>query len=96
MQSMAELEKELKELIVQVLSLRDVTPDQIETDAPLIGDGLGLDSLDALELAIEIGKRYAVKFPSGDARVKAAFASVRVLAGYIAEQRSAPGLAQTA
>jgi acyl carrier protein len=93
---MVELENELKQLIVQVLSLRDVTPEQIDTEAPLIGDGLGLDSLDALELAIEIGKRYAVKFPSGDTRVKSAFASVRVLAGYITDQRVTPDLARTA
>ena len=82
-----ELEEELKTLIVESLSLEDVTADQIVSGEPLFGDGLGLDSIDALELAMVISKRYGIKFESSDEENKTIFGSVSRLATHIAEQR---------
>ena len=81
------LEDELKQLIVESLGLTDVTPAAIDPAAPLFGEGLGLDSIDALELAIAIQKKFGVKTRSDDAQNKAIFASVRSLAAFIAERR---------
>jgi acyl carrier protein len=83
------LEDELKRLIVESLGLTDVTPAKIDATAPLFGEGLGLDSIDALELAIAIQKTFGVKTKSDDAQNKAIFASVRSLAAFIAERRTA-------
>ena len=63
---MSDLEHEMKVLIVEALMLDDVTPDGIETDAPLFGEGLGLDSIDALELAVAIDRRFGVKIRAED------------------------------
>ena len=65
---MSQIEDELKEMIVQTLMLKDVQPQGIDVDAPLFADGLGLDSIDALELAVEIGRRYKVQIKSDDER----------------------------
>ena len=59
---MPSLEEEVKRLIIESLQLEDITPADIDTDAPLFGDGLGLDSIDALELGVAIRKRYNVEF----------------------------------
>ncbi|MCO5169075.1 MAG: phosphopantetheine-binding protein [Planctomycetes bacterium] len=85
------MEQELSQLIVESLGLTDVTPEQIDPAAPLFGEGLGLDSIDALELAIAIHKRWGVKTRSDDAQNRAIFASVRALAAYVAERRAAEG-----
>jgi len=85
-----ELEGELQRLIVEALMLEDVAPDGIEVEAPLFGEGLGLDSIDALELAIAIERRFGVKIqPSEEAGPKI-FASVRVLAQYVDSHRAVP------
>ncbi len=84
---MDELEVELKKLIVDVLALKDVKPEAIESTAPLLVEGLGLDSIDALELAMAIGKRYGVKFRTEEAENRAAFESVRALATYVHANR---------
>ncbi|MAQ13739.1 MAG: acyl carrier protein [Sandaracinus sp.] len=81
------LEKELKELIVDALMLDDVTPAEIESEAPLFGSGLGLDSIDALELAIAIDKKYGVKIKAEDEGTRDIFRSVRSLADHIAKSR---------
>ena len=86
----AALESELKHLIVDVLSLKDVKPQEIDSGAPLLVEGLGLDSIDALELAMAIGKRYSIKFSSEESQNREAFASVRSLAQYVAKNRPAP------
>ena len=81
------LEAEIKRLIVEALALEDVDPQQIETDAALFGEGLGLDSIDALELAMVVEERYGVTIeddPEGNARI---FASVE---GLRARQDPAP------
>jgi acyl carrier protein len=61
MKDREELKRELKAMIVDVLALEDVAPDDIEDDAPLFVEGLGLDSIDALELVVALDKRYKVK-----------------------------------
>lgn len=87
---MDELELELKHLIVEVLLLKDVKPREIDSEEPLLVEGLGLDSIDALELAMAVSKRYSVKFSADEAQNRAAFASVRALAAFIAQNRPAP------
>jgi acyl carrier protein len=78
------LKAQLKELIVTELNLEGRDPSSIEDDAPLFGEGLGLDSLDALQLAMAVEEKLAVRIPEGpDGRV--AFASVSALAKWIAE-----------
>jgi acyl carrier protein len=81
------LEKELRELIVESLMLEDVRPAEIDVEAPLFGGGLGLDSIDALELALAIERRYQIKMAADDARNRELFASVRSLAAHIAQNR---------
>jgi acyl carrier protein len=81
------LEKELRELIVESLMLQDVRPDDIDVDAPLFASGLGLDSIDALELALAIERRYKVRIAADDSRNRELFASVRSLAAHIATHR---------
>ena len=83
---MGSVEDEVKQLIIDVLQLEDITPADIDTDAPLFVDGLGLDSIDALELGVALHKRYGIS-PSGDA-VRCHFASVRSLAAMIASHRT--------
>jgi len=83
---MEALEQTLKELIVESLMLDDVTPAQIESSAPLFVEGLGLDSIDALELAMAIEKRFGVKFAPDDDRNRQIFSSVKNLAAYVAQE----------
>ena len=80
-------EPELARLIVESLHLEGVAPADIEPDAPLFGAGLGLDSLDMLELSMAIEQKYAVKLRSDDPDNDKIFASLRSLARYIREQR---------
>jgi acyl carrier protein len=83
---MNDLKKDLKELIISSLNLADVTPDQIVDDAPLFQEGLGLDSIDALELAVAIERKYRVTIPD-EAVGKQVFSSVSALAQYVSEHR---------
>ncbi len=85
---MEELYTEIKQLIIDALNLEDISVDDIETDAPLFGDGLGLDSIDALELGLAIKKKYNVMIDSDDTNTRAHFASVANLAAYISSQTS--------
>jgi acyl carrier protein len=85
---MTDLKQELKELIISSLNLDDVTPAQIEDDAPLFQEGLGLDSIDALELAVAIERKYRVTIPD-EAVGKKVFSSVSALAQYVGENRPA-------
>ncbi len=78
----------LKRLIVEALMLEDLEPSEIEDDAPLFGSGLGLDSIDALELAIAIDKKYGVKIEAEDERNKDIFRSVASLAAHVAEKKT--------
>ena len=82
------LERELAEMLVEVLHL-EIAPADIQPEAPLYGDqGLGLDSIDVLEMAVAISKRYGVKLRSDDPDNDRIFASLRALAAHIAEHRS--------
>jgi len=82
-------QRELAELIVSALNLEGVEAAGIDPDAPLFGDGLGLDSIDALELALEISKRYGVQLKADDEDNKRIFASLRALADHIHQRRAA-------
>jgi acyl carrier protein len=84
----SQLRVEIKRLIVTELNLRGRDPETIEDDAPLFGGGLGLDSLDALQLAISIEEKLGVRIPEGD-EARAIFASVRAVADHVAKVRSA-------
>jgi acyl carrier protein len=72
-------EDEIKQLIIDVLQLEDITPADIDSDAPLFGDGLGLDSIDALELGVAIQKRYGITLSANSEETRRHFASVRTL-----------------
>ena len=76
-------ETELAELIIAAVNLEGVRPADIDAEAPLFGAGLGLDSIDALEIALEVSRRYGLQLRSDDADNRRIFASLRSLAGYI-------------
>ncbi len=82
----SELKQGIKQLIVDELDLRDRAPEDIQDAAPLFGEGLGLDSLDALQLAMAIEERFGVTIPEGEP-AKAIFTSVDALAAYIDEHQ---------
>ncbi|CAM3796202.1 phosphopantetheine-binding protein [Xenorhabdus thuongxuanensis] len=85
---MQELHIEIKQLIIGTLNLEDLTPADIETDAPLFGDGLGLDSIDALELGLAVKNRYGIVLSSESEEMRQHFASVATLAAYIQSQQA--------
>ncbi|MDQ3032090.1 MAG: phosphopantetheine-binding protein [Myxococcota bacterium] len=78
-----DLEKQIKELIVEALMLDDVRAEDIDSDAPLFVEGLGLDSIDALELAMAIDKKFGVRIRADDEQNRHIFANVKNLAGYV-------------
>jgi acyl carrier protein len=82
-------EQALAELIVAAVNLEDVSADDIDPEAPLFNEGLGLDSIDALELALEISKQYGVQLRADDADNRRIFASLRSLSAYIESRRTA-------
>jgi acyl carrier protein len=84
---MEALEQEIKELIIDVLMLEDVTSADIESQAALFVDGLGLDSIDALELAMALEEQYGVKIGDDPEQNQRIFASVRDLAAFVTENR---------
>lgn len=87
MQNREALEAELKGLIVDALALEDIEPAEIETDAALFVEGLGLDSIDALELAMALEERYGVKIGEDPEVNQRIFASVASLASFVEENR---------
>jgi acyl carrier protein len=82
-------ERELAELIVECLNLEDVKPEEIEPEEPLFGDGLGLDSIDALEMALAISQKYGVQLRSEDEHVKETFSTLRTLNQFILDNSPA-------
>jgi acyl carrier protein len=82
-----QLEQEIKELIISALSLEDIAPDDIVSGAPLFVEGLGLDSIDALELGLALQKRYGVSMSADSEETRKHFASVQSLAAFVAAQR---------
>jgi len=87
LQNREELEAELKGLIVEALALEDIAPAEIETGAPLFVEGLGLDSIDALELAMALEERFGVKIGEEPEVNQRIFASVASLAAFVEENR---------
>jgi acyl carrier protein len=88
MATVQSLEEEIKELIIEALVLEDVTASEIELEAALFVDGLGLDSIDALELAMALEERYGVKIGDDPEQNRQIFASVRALAAFVSENRA--------
>lgn len=84
---MEELKEILKKQIIEALSLEDMKPEDIDDDAPLFGDGLGLDSIDALELIVLMEKQYGIRL-NNPADGKAILASVNTMAHHIAQNRT--------
>ncbi len=84
---MKELIQTLKEQIIEALNLEETTPEDIGDDMPLFGDGLGLDSIDALEIIILLEKKYGVRLEN-TADARPIFYSVRTLAEYIEKNRN--------
>jgi acyl carrier protein len=88
MQAISGLESELKRLIVEALVLEDIAPEEIESEAPLFVEGLGLDSIDALELAMALEERFGVKIEDDPDENRRIFMSVRSLAEFVNSQLS--------
>ena len=89
--SLADLQLDLKRLIIDALKLEGIQPDQIDASEPLFGDGLGLDSIDALELGVAIRKTYKIRIEAVTDEVKAHFRSVESLAHFIHSQMGSAG-----
>lgn len=85
---MANLESELKQLIINTFELEELSVDDIASESPLFGDGLGLDSIDALELGMALKKKYAIHIDADSSDLVQHFASVKNLALFILSQRS--------
>lgn len=81
------LELEVKELIIDVLQLEDITPTDIDSAAPLFVEGLGLDSIDALELGVALQKKYGISLSADSEDTRRHFASVQALAAMIESHR---------
>lgn len=81
-------ERELAQLIVESLNLEGVNPECIDPEAPLFGEGLGLDSIDALEMALAISKKYGFQLRSDSEENRRIFASLRALSDHIQQHRT--------
>ena len=80
---MEDLKLEIKKIIISALELEDIKPENIVDSEPLFGEGLGLDSIDALELGIALKKRFGISFSAENSENRKHFASVDALAAYI-------------
>ena len=87
MEKIRDLERELAQLIVAALNL-DIGPDKIDPEAPLFGKGLGLDSIDMLEIALAVSKKYGFQLRSDDADNERIYASLRALTAHIWQHRT--------
>jgi len=85
MNMMPPKELEVAKMILETLSLEDITPNDIDPEAPLFRDGLGLDSIDALELSLGIQKKYGIKLRASDDNITQIFSSLRSLTNHITE-----------
>jgi acyl carrier protein len=89
MSEQSPVERELAELLVESLNLEEVAPGDIDPESPLFGEGLGLDSIDALELALAISGKYGFQLRSDSDENRRIFASLRALAAHIEQRRAA-------
>ncbi|MCG8485896.1 MAG: phosphopantetheine-binding protein [Chromatiales bacterium] len=87
MESASPTELEVAQLIVETLNLEDVSAEEIESDAPLFRDGLGLDSIDALELSLGIKQKYGIQLKADDENLTEIFSSLSKLTQYIVDNR---------
>jgi acyl carrier protein len=85
---MDDLELDIKKLIVDALHLEDIRPEEIDSEEPLFGDGLGLDSIDGLELGMALRKAYGLKIETANEEVRRHFATVRSMARFVIAQRA--------
>jgi len=85
MQAQSDNEKELAILLVETLNLEDVDPVEIDPSEPLFNEGLGLDSIDALELALAITQKYSIQLKADDENMQHAFGTLKTLSAYIEE-----------
>jgi acyl carrier protein len=85
---MSQLQLEIRQLIIDALGLEDLSPDDIAVDQPLFGEGLGLDSVDALELGLAIQKRFGIKIDADAKDTRRHFASVDSLAAFVQANRA--------
>ena len=85
---MQDLELDIKQLIIEALDLEDLAPEDIDSAAPLFGDSLGLDSIDALELGMSLQKRYGIKLSANSEETRKHFASVQALAALVASHQA--------
>lgn len=81
-------ETEMAELLIEVLNLEDVEVSEIAPEEPLFGDGLGLDSIDALEIALAIAQQYGVEMKAEDENTKQAFATLRSLTEFVEQNKA--------
>jgi len=88
MASSEELGLEIKKIIVEALALEDIAPEEIETDAPLFVEGLGLDSIDALELAMALDERFGVSFDDDPEENQRIFFSVGSLVDFVTSNKT--------
>lgn len=85
------LKEEIKKIIISSVELEDITVDDIDDEAPLFGEGLGLDSIDALELGVALKKKFNIKLSAEDEDNRKHFASVSALAGFISQSLATSG-----
>lgn len=85
---MSDIDNDIKTMIIEELELEDMTTEDIETDAPLFGDGLGLDSIDALEIGLALQKRFSVKIDANSEQNKEHFRSVASLRDFVLAQQA--------
>ena len=85
---MDSLINDIKQMIIDTLNLEDIRPDDIDTEAPLFGEGQGLDSIDALELGLAVKNRYGVALSAESETLRAHFFSVASLAAFVDQQRA--------
>lgn len=85
---MSQLELEIKELIIASLALEDIAPPDIDSTQPLFVDGLGLDSIDALELGLALQKKYGVSMSADSEQTRKHFSSVNALVDFVSAHRA--------
>ena len=88
MATQTEAELALAELLIEILNLEDIEAHEIEPEEPLFGDGLGLDSIDALEIALAIAQQHNVEMKAEDEVTKQAFATLRSLSTFVEEHKT--------
>ena len=86
---MDKLEVELKQLIINIFELEGIRPEDIVSESPLFGSGLGLDSIDALELGVALKKKYNIHIDGQSSELIEHFASIKNLAGFVVSQQEA-------